>query len=251
MTIRRAADRVRCRLRTSRYGDAVNHLLTDHWQGEYPSQSEADYNLVLLGSFHTDDTRVLDALVQTSGLCREKWLGRRDRDYAARTIAAALAQRAQLQAARLTQRRTSVASQIAQQVRCSWLARRARSTHKGRKPAPVIYVAFGTPETLGKESRLAAKEAVLRVTAALPEGAPLSRLDIAAGLGVERATVWRAIRDLSAAGLIDAPEVDRRKTAAGWESAGAVWLRMPLAEALAAIKPAGPAVKERDDACVA
>jgi putative DNA primase/helicase len=61
------------------------------WAGDttgYASHSEADQALISLLSFYTQNEEQLDSLFRRSGLCREKWLERRD--YRRRTIERAL-----------------------------------------------------------------------------------------------------------------------------------------------------------------
>jgi hypothetical protein len=65
-----------------------SRLWAGHWEGEYPSQSEADLALCTKLAFWTNhEAGRIDALFRHSGLMREKW----DRDdYSTRTITKAL-----------------------------------------------------------------------------------------------------------------------------------------------------------------
>ena len=64
-----------------------NKLMSGQWQGEYPSQSEADLALCCALAFWTPDTEQIDRLFRQSGLMRDKW----DRaDYRNDTINKAL-----------------------------------------------------------------------------------------------------------------------------------------------------------------
>jgi hypothetical protein len=70
-------------------GGKFARLWNGQWEGDYPSQSEADLALCLKLAFWTNrDAGRTDALFRRSGLMREKW--NRD-DYRERTIEAALA----------------------------------------------------------------------------------------------------------------------------------------------------------------
>lgn len=67
--------------------DKFNRLMSGQWQGEYPSQSEADLALCCELAFWTPDTDLIDGLFRQSGLYRDKW----DRaDYRNDTINKAL-----------------------------------------------------------------------------------------------------------------------------------------------------------------
>jgi putative DNA primase/helicase len=67
--------------------DKFNRLIAGQWQGEYPSQSEADLALCCGLAFWTPDADQIDRLFRQSGLYRGKW----DRaDYSNDTINKAL-----------------------------------------------------------------------------------------------------------------------------------------------------------------
>jgi hypothetical protein len=74
-------------------GKAFKGLFGGHWQGDYPSQSEADYALAGILAFVTGkDCRQMDRIFRASNLYREKWDQRRgDRTYGAQTIGRAIA----------------------------------------------------------------------------------------------------------------------------------------------------------------
>jgi hypothetical protein len=64
-------------------GEKFLKLWAGEWQGDYPSQSEADAALCSLIAFWTQDPAQIERIVRGSGLYREKW----DRaDYLGRTI---------------------------------------------------------------------------------------------------------------------------------------------------------------------
>ena len=72
---------------SARNAAKVEALLAGDTTG-YASHSEADQALISLLSFYTQNEEQLDSLFRRSGLCREKWLKRRD--YRRRTIERAL-----------------------------------------------------------------------------------------------------------------------------------------------------------------
>ncbi len=75
----------------SRNGPKFDRLWNGIWQGDYPSQSEADLALCCLLAFWTNrNVARIDSLFRQSGLMREKWSRE---DYRERTLEAALAKK--------------------------------------------------------------------------------------------------------------------------------------------------------------
>jgi hypothetical protein len=76
------------RARRARDGGKFNRLWDGRWEGEYPSQSEADFALCQKLAFWTNrDATRIDALFRRSGLMRDKW---NREDYRNVTIARAI-----------------------------------------------------------------------------------------------------------------------------------------------------------------
>ena len=82
-------DELIARARQAHNGPKFERLWNGQWEGDYPSQSEADLALSCLLAFWTEnDAARMDCLFRQSGLMRDKW----DRqDYHQRTIGAAIA----------------------------------------------------------------------------------------------------------------------------------------------------------------
>lgn len=72
------------RAHRARNGAKFARLWRGDWEGDYPSQSEADAALTAMLAFYTDDPARIDLLFRRSGLCRPKWTDRDD--YRQRTI---------------------------------------------------------------------------------------------------------------------------------------------------------------------
>jgi len=72
----------------ARNGNDFHKLYDGHWEGDYPSQSEADLAFCCIAAYWTGrDPERINSWLRSSGLYREKW----DRaDYRERTIAKAI-----------------------------------------------------------------------------------------------------------------------------------------------------------------
>jgi hypothetical protein len=82
-------DELVTRARQAQNGSKFERLWNGEWEGDYPSQSEADLALCCLLAFWTaKDRSRIDALFRRSGMMRKKWL--RD-DYREETMAKAIA----------------------------------------------------------------------------------------------------------------------------------------------------------------
>jgi putative DNA primase/helicase len=80
-------DELIAKARQAQNGSKFERLWNGHWEGDYPSQSEADLALCCLLAFWTSRDRArIDELFRRSGLMRKKWL--RD-DYREDTLAKA------------------------------------------------------------------------------------------------------------------------------------------------------------------
>ena len=74
-------DELIARARRAQNGSKFERLWNGQWEGDYPSQSEADLALCCLLAFWTGkDPARMDALFKASGLMRQKWLRKVYRD---------------------------------------------------------------------------------------------------------------------------------------------------------------------------
>ncbi len=85
-------DEIIARASGGKHGAEFSGLFKGHWQGRFPSQSEADASLVCRLAFYARDPAQLDRLFRSSGLMRPKWDEQHGaRTYGQRTIAKGLA----------------------------------------------------------------------------------------------------------------------------------------------------------------
>ena len=85
-----ATDEILAVAMSAQNGEKFAKLWKGDWEGDYPSQSEADLALASLLAFYTGpDEKVLDELFRQSGLYRDKW---ERGDYRERVLAKALDQ---------------------------------------------------------------------------------------------------------------------------------------------------------------
>jgi len=81
-------DELIAKARQAQNGSKFDRLWKGQWEGDYPSQSEADLALCCLLAFWTGNVRArIDGLFRRSGMMRKKWLRK---DYREKTISRAV-----------------------------------------------------------------------------------------------------------------------------------------------------------------
>lgn len=61
------------KIKTTKNSSKFDNLMAGQWQGDYPSQSEADSALAWIVAFYTHDPSQIESVMRSSMLVREKW----------------------------------------------------------------------------------------------------------------------------------------------------------------------------------